>query len=130
MQEGFDEGFSLGAEIGLLVGRVLGVLEGMGRALASDKERRKEVNELLERARSELAIEKVLGTEWVDEEGVFKWKAERKAGDEEVTFQEVASQHPVLKAWIYTVEHLTGRWGVDLEAVDKGRDDAVESEQS
>lgn len=131
VQEGFDEGFSLGAEIGLLVGRVLGTLQGVTTALKGhDKQKWAEVHELLQRANSELAIEKVLGTEWVDVEGIWKWDIEGQKGDEEVTFQEVARNHPVVAAWLRTVEDLAQRWIVDLEAVDKGREDASGTAQS
>ncbi|KAJ4357273.1 Essential protein Yae1, N terminal [Didymosphaeria variabile] len=131
VQEGFDEGFSLGAEIGLLVGRVLGVLQGMTTALKGhDEVKWKEANILLERARSELAIESVLGREWVDEEGIWKWEVEGLKGEEEVTFQEVARHHPVVKMWLVTVGEVAKRWSVDLEAVEKGREDGTGAEQS
>lgn len=122
VQEGFDEGFSLGAEVGLLVGRVLGVLQGVAAALeAHDEERRKEAQRLLERARGELAIESVLGREWVDDEGVFKWEVEGREDGEDVTFQEVAACHPAVKRWLGVVAELATRWRVDLEAVERAR---------
>jgi hypothetical protein len=129
VQEGFDEGFSLGAEIGLLVGRILGVLQGIVTALKGHGEvRRKEAQALLERARSDLVIESVLGREWVDEEGIWKWNVEGQQGEDEVTFQEVARHHPVVKAWLGTVADLAERWGVDLDAVEKTREDGAEAE--
>lgn len=123
VQGGFDEGFSLGAEIGLLVGRVLGVLHGLCAALKGyDEARWEEVQGLAERARAELVIENVLGREWVDEEGVFKWKVDgHEEGGEDVTFQEVARCHPVVRRWVGVVEDLAMRWRVDLEAVEKAR---------
>ena len=131
VQEGFDEGFSLGAELGVLVGRVLGVLQGISMSLGGkDEVRYKEANTLWESAKEGLKIENVLGREFVDEEGIFKWKVEGKEDDEEVTFQEVARHHPVVKAWIERVEELARKWHVDLEAVEKSREVAVEVEQS
>ncbi|KAL5424222.1 hypothetical protein PMIN07_008674 [Paraphaeosphaeria minitans] len=132
VQEGFDEGFSLGAEIGLLVGRVLGVLQSVVTALKGrDEWTWKEAQGLLERARGELVIESVLGREWVDEEGVFTWEVEGHVeGDEDVTFQEVARCHPVVKRWLDTVEERASRWKVDLEAVGKARGDDGEVELS
>ncbi|KAF2438666.1 hypothetical protein P171DRAFT_422974 [Karstenula rhodostoma CBS 690.94] len=131
VQEGFDEGFSLGAEIGLLVGRVLGVLQGVATALKGhDEGRWKEALRLLECASRELVIESVLGREWVDEEGIFKWDVEGHEGDEDVTFQEVARCHPVVKRWLGTMEELARRLGVDLDAVEKARGEGAEAEQS
>ncbi|KAF1975560.1 hypothetical protein BU23DRAFT_530094 [Bimuria novae-zelandiae CBS 107.79] len=128
VQEGFDEGFALGAEIGVLVGGTLGVLEGMSKSLrGSDKGKGKDVEGLWAQAREELRIENVLGTQWVDEEGIWKWAADGKEG-EEVTFREVAQAHPVVKKWIGSVEDLARRWGVDLEAVEKGRGEGTEAD--
>ena len=128
VQEGFDEGFSLGANIGQRVGYILGVLQGFVMALSQDegsKDAWEEVNALYEKAKAELAIQEVLGREWVDEEGVFKWEVHGK--EEEVTFREVAAQHPVVGGWMERVKELALQWGVELEAFEE--EDAKREEQ-
>ncbi|KAJ4286699.1 Essential protein Yae1, N terminal [Kalmusia sp. IMI 367209] len=131
VQEGFDEGYALGAELGLLVGWVVGVLQGFATSIQNhDDDRFKEVQAILEGARRELAIEKVLGREWVDEEGIWKWDVRGKDGQEgDVTFKEVAVQHPVVAGWIGKVSGLAERWRVDLEAVEKSREGEADAEE-
>jgi hypothetical protein len=129
VQEGFDEGFSLGANLGLLVGYILGVMQGFSAALQGhDEARHKEATTLWESAQKELAIEELLGTRWVNEEGIWKWEVEGK--DEEVTFEEVAEQHPVVKKWIAVVEHTAAEWGVDLHAMERKHEARLEVELS
>lgn len=129
VQDGFDEGFSLGAELGLLVGYILGALQGFTTALEKhDKVLLKEARDLYEDACRELSIEELLGQKWVDEEGIWRWKVEGK--EDEVTFQEVACQHPVVSTWMGKVKDIATTWGVDLEAVEKSREgDADEAER-
>ncbi|KAF1959000.1 hypothetical protein CC80DRAFT_490750 [Byssothecium circinans] len=127
VQEGFDEGYSLGANLGILVGYILGILQGFMTALKGHDETRWEAaKKLWDDAQKELAIEEVLGQEWIDEEGIWKWEVEGK--DDEVTFKEVAEQHPVLKTWIGRVRDIAQTWGVDLEALEGGQEGAVEAE--
>jgi hypothetical protein len=121
VQEGFDEGFSLGANLGLLVGHILGVLQGFTMALQGhDEVRWKEARALWDGAQKDLAIEELLGRTWVSEEGIWNWDVEGK--DEEVTFKEVADQHPVVKQWMRVVTDTAERWGVDLHAVERNFD--------
>jgi hypothetical protein len=118
VQEGFDEGYSLGANLGLRIGYILGVLQGFAAAWEShDEQAYKEVDDVYAAARKELAIEELLGKQWVDEEGVWKWAVEGE--EEDPTFKEVADQHPLVKKWMGTVEDLAKRWSVDLKAVEK-----------
>ncbi|OSS45911.1 hypothetical protein B5807_08262 [Epicoccum nigrum] len=118
VQEGFDEGYALGADIGLRVGYILGVLRGLVSAWKSrDQEVHKEMLELYEEAQKALAIEQLLGQNWVDEEGIWKWEVQGADGD--ATFREVAAQHPVVKKWDDKVEELVVRWAIDLKAVEK-----------
>lgn len=138
VQEGFDEGYTLGAEVGVRVGAVLGILAALADAVRKahtasgqatrEGERKREVEGMLEAARGELAIEKVLGSEWIDGEGVWRWEVgggEEDGGeaDGEVTFREVARWHPVVREWEGKVESLVRAWGVDLGAVERGRED-------
>jgi hypothetical protein len=129
VQEGFDEGFSLGANLGLLVGYILGVLQGLSTSLKGhDETRWKEANALWESAQKELAIEELLGQKWVNNEGIWKWEVDGR--DDEVTFQEVAQQHPVIKEWTRVVEDTADKWGVDLNAVERNQGVDAEIELS
>ncbi|KAF2022228.1 ABC1-domain-containing protein [Aaosphaeria arxii CBS 175.79] len=129
VQEGFDEGFSLGANIGQHVGYIFGVLQGIVNALATHNDARlAEAEGLLQSAKKELAIEEVLGKNWVDEEGIWKWEVEDKS--EDVTFSEVANCHPVVRKWMDSVADVAKKWGVDLQAVEKGLQPEEEEEQS
>jgi hypothetical protein len=120
VQEGFDEGYSLGANLGLRVGYVLGVLHGFDGAWKGPDERvYKEVADIYKAARKELAIEELLGQQWVDEEGIWKWSV--KGEEEDPTFREVADQHPLVQKWMGTVQELAKRWAVDLKAVEKSQ---------
>ncbi|KAI4652816.1 Essential protein Yae1, N terminal [Alternaria triticimaculans] len=120
VQEGFDEGYSLGANLGLRVGYILGVLQGFVAAWRGhDEQVHKEVSQVFDSARKELAIEELLGRQWVDEEGIWKWGVVGK--DDDPTFREVSDQHPVVKKWMGVVEDLAKRWDVDLKAVEKSQ---------
>ncbi|KAI4956427.1 Essential protein Yae1, N terminal [Alternaria rosae] len=120
VQEGFDEGYSLGANLGLRVGYILGVLQGFVAAWRGHNEQvHKEVAQVFDSARKELAIEELLGRQWVDEEGIWKWGVVGK--DDDPTFREVSDQHPVVKKWMGVVEDLAKRWDVDLKAVEKSQ---------
>jgi hypothetical protein len=128
VQEGFDEGYSLGADIGQRVGYILGVLRGLVAALRGhDEVRWKEAKALWDEAQKELAIGEVMGQKWIDEEGIWKWEVEGE--EEEVTFREVAEQHPVIKNWRGKVKDIASKWGVDLEALERS-DEGETREQS
>jgi hypothetical protein len=128
VQEGFDEGYALGADIGQRVGYILGVLQGLVAALRGHDELRwKEAKTLWDQAQTELAIGEVMGQKWIDAEGVWKWEVE--GADEDVTFREVAEQHPLIKSWLRRVKDMAGKWGVDLEALER-QDEGETEEQS
>ena len=129
VQEGFDEGFSLGANLGLLVGYILGVLQGFTMALQGhDEVHRNEAKTLWDNAQKQLAIEELLGREWVNEEGIWKWEVD--GIDDEVTFKEVAEQHPVVKKWMDTVTDAAAKFGVDLHTVESAQETKTEVELS
>ncbi|EMD65557.1 hypothetical protein GGP41_010433 [Bipolaris sorokiniana] len=118
VQQGFDEGYSLGANLGLNTGYILGVLQGFVAAWKNhDQQAHKKATEIYDTAQTELAIEQLLGQQWVDEEGIWKWGVVGKEGDP--TFREVAAQHPVIQKWMDKIQELAKRWNVDLKAVDK-----------
>ncbi|KAL9011091.1 MAG: hypothetical protein Q9173_004038 [Seirophora scorigena] len=118
LQPGFDEAYPLGAILGLRVGYVLGVLEGLcearspGKTLTPGSEREEEggaeavrgeeaqrFQELLAQAKEELKIEKLFGTEYWGSDGMWAYGIDRKE-EEEVTFWEVADQHPAVRKWL------------------------------
>jgi hypothetical protein len=120
VQEGFDEGYSLGANLGLRVGYIIGVLRGFVAAWdGHDEQIYDEVKGIYENARKELAIEELLGKQWVDEEGIWKWAVQGE--EEDATFREVADQHPTIVKWTGIVQELAKRWHVDLKAVEKSQ---------
>jgi len=123
VQQGFDEGYSLGANLGLRVGYILGVLNGLCSSLSSfpltsptpsqDKERLEQARKWRDDATRALAIEQLLGQQWVDEEGIWKWDVRGVEADP--TFREVAEQHPVIAEWMERIQRVAREWGVDLE---------------
>lgn len=121
VQEGFDEGYSLGANLGLRVGYILGVLHGFVAAWKTyNDQNHAEAKKVYDTAQTELAIERLLGQEYVDEEGIWKWDVKGEGEeDDDPTFREVAAQHPVVRKWIASVERLAVQWDVDLHAVEK-----------
>lgn len=120
VQEGFDEGFSLGANIGQSVGYILGVLQGLVTAWRGhDRSKFEVATDLWNAAQKELAIEELLGQQWINEEGIWKWEVHGEEEDGKVTFQEVAAQHPTLKRWLDKVTTVADEWRVDLQAIEK-----------
>jgi hypothetical protein len=127
VQEGFDEGYSLGANLGLRVGYILGVLHGFVAAWkGQDEHVYLEVKGMHETAQKQLAIQELLGQQFVDEQGIWKWEV--KGEEDDPTFREVAAQHPSVRKWTETVEELARKWNVDLQAVEKSQ--ASQEEQS
>lgn len=106
--------------------------EGKDEAMREDegKEEAKRLTKLLAEAKTELALEKVFGKEWWGEDGMWKFAVEPGGGagggekgnlpdgnhddddGEEVTFVEVADQHPLLERWFDTVKAEMQRMGV------------------
>lgn len=128
VQEGFDEGYSLGANLGMLVGYALGVLQGITEAVEKhDKAQWAEAKKLWDEAQAELAIQELMGKKWIDEEGIWRWEVD--GTDDEVTFKEVAEQHPVMKTWMGKVRDLAEKCGVKLDVVDKDHDETLDAEE-
>jgi hypothetical protein len=102
------------------VGYILGILRGFVAAWEGcDGDMYKEVQGTFEDAQKELAIEELLGKQWVDEEGIWKWPVQGE--DEDATFREVSEQHPTVVKWMGVVKELAERWHVDLNAVEKSQ---------
>lgn len=112
LQPGFDEGYSLGAVFGLRVGYIVGALKGLWSAYATACEEKDRLNELIRKCGQKLKIESIFGKEYWDEKGV--WTYEVTAKGDEVTFQEVAEQHPMLREWGETVRQEIGKAGIKL----------------
>lgn len=88
----------------------------------------KRLKKLLAEAKRELALENVFGKEWWGEDGMWKFAVEPGGGGgekrnqnndhdddddgEEVTFVEVADQHPLLERWSHTIRAHMQRMGV------------------
>lgn len=121
LQPGFDEGYSLGAVFGLRVGYVLGILDGLCTTLGKsvpggsndDKLQRGDeqvrgdgmrIGSLFKEAQHDLSMEKIFGQEWFGEDGNWKYevgvsgKLDRVCR-EDVTFEQVAEQHPIVQIW-------------------------------
>lgn len=109
LQPGFDEGYSLGAVLGLRVGYIIGVLEALRVAISGTEKQR--IRNTLREAREELSVEKVFARGVWGEDGV--WAYEVAGKEEEVTFEEVADAHPVLRKWKSRVHEEMKRFGVD-----------------
>lgn len=130
VQAGFDEGFSLGAVLGLRVGYILGVLEGLVRAVQQVQKKGageeggrqgwvEEVRELRGEAGRELGMQRVMGEEFFDGGGVWRWDVPRAEGKEDVTFREVAEAHPLVAKWMGVVREVAERRGVNLEVLER-----------
>lgn len=118
VQEGFDEGYSLGANLGMRVGYILGVMKGFVAAWKNNNhDLYQDTQKKFEAAQAELAIQELLGQQWVDEDGIWNWDVQ--GVEEEPTFREVAEQHPIVHKWTTIIEDLARRWSVDLRAVEK-----------
>lgn len=127
VQEGFDEGYSLGANLGLRIGYILGAIQGFVAAWKGhDEVLYRDTKGVYEVAKKELAIEELLGQQWVNEEGIWKWDVHGE--DEDATFREVAEQHPLVKKWTGKVEAMAMEWNVDLHAVEKIHDSNQEEQ--
>lgn len=131
VQDGFDEGFPLGAVLGMKAGWVLGVLEGvavayraaaLGKAkMAGKVEDAAEAFEAARRqlveARKELDMVSLFGQGYFDEEGIWKYHVDGQEG--EVTFEEVAAQHPLISKWLSAVDALVEKARIDLGILDR-----------
>lgn len=114
IQEGFDEGYSLGAELGMKAGWCLGVLEGICRALKG-KHKAEELDTAMakyERAQEELKMDKLFGKEYFGPDGI--WLYNVPGAEDETTFRQVASAHPVLHVWVGEVHADAKRYDLTI----------------
>lgn len=116
IQQGFDEGYSLGANLGLVVGYILGVLQTMAISCKdTDVAQYITLHEDEIRAKNELSIQVLLGQQWINEDGIWKWDV--RGDSDQITFDEVAKQHPVLIAWIARVDQLAAQSGFKIQSI-------------
>ncbi|KAL8998518.1 MAG: hypothetical protein Q9169_002461 [Polycauliona sp. 2 TL-2023] len=125
-QPGFDEAYPLGAIMGLRVGYLLGILEGLsnarithkaqktdGEGVEITKEDSQRSKDTLAQAREELKIEKLCGSEYWKSDGIWAYEVQGKAGEDNVTFWEVADQHPVIRKWLGKVRDEVRKLGIE-----------------
>jgi len=129
VQKGFDEGYHLGAVLGMKIGKLLGLLEGIYKAFVGMKEEEVRLGKLVREARQELKTESVFGREWWGEDGIWKFEVNGME-EEEVTFEDVAAQHPVVVKWEEIVKKEVERWGIDLDILAGDEDGGRETDTS
>ncbi|KAL9577434.1 MAG: hypothetical protein Q9212_006366 [Teloschistes hypoglaucus] len=128
LQPAFDEAYPLGASLGLRVGYILGILEGLCSAFGSasrrfdaahgevekvgkaKEEEEERLKALLGEAREELKIEKLFGKEFWGHDGL--WAYDVRGSDDDITFREVADQHPVVRKWLARVRDEVRKAGI------------------
>lgn len=119
IQAGFDEGFKLGATFGAVVGRLLGVLAGLEEAVAAaaDAQHKAELCAVAERAKKELCMERIFAAEYWNGDGTWKYDVVVGEGktDEDLVFEDVVREHPLVKRWQKEVDAVMERWGVSWE---------------
>ncbi|MCJ1440829.1 MAG: Essential protein Yae1, N terminal [Stictis urceolatum] len=123
VQPGFDEGHLLGAAIGIRAGYLIGVMEGIVAGIEGCACTQFEsLQSDMEAIADELLVEKLLGQDWVGEDGTWKWQVSTADGQdqEDPTIAVVANSHPTLRKWSRRVEAY-------LQAADLRRGDGVES---
>ncbi|KAL8880201.1 MAG: hypothetical protein Q9205_002344 [Flavoplaca limonia] len=124
-QLGFDEAYPLGAILGLRVGYILGVLEGLRNAWGIKREQKsseegvgvvreydQRYGDMLMQAREELKIEKLCGQEYWKSDGIWAYEVHGKAGDQNITFWDVADQHPIVRKWLGKVRDEARKLGI------------------
>ncbi|TRX98500.1 hypothetical protein FHL15_000574 [Xylaria flabelliformis] len=115
IQTGFDQGFSLGANIGMKAGQILGLLEGISAALAeagpTDEVVR--VQGLLSQATAELNPESLFTPDYWASDGTWTYPITPLIDGDEVTYLDVADQHPLILKWKRMARDEADRWHVD-----------------
>lgn len=116
LQKGFDEGYTLGAAIGLQAGQILGVLEGIAEALHDNKE----MDQLLEKAKDELSVEKLFCSDYWKADGLPSYNID------EASLQKKDSglAHPSVKRWTAIMEEQIKRWGINRSVLDIAQPEA------
>lgn len=119
VQMAFDEGFGLGAALGSHVGLLLGLLEGLSRTRGLDVGEVERLQELFGVAEKELSVRNIFGTEWWEEQGLWKYDITDIEDESEATFHHVAKAHPLLKKWATLMEEEIRKWHLNLRIYEK-----------
>ena len=123
--------------MGLVAGWVRGVAEGLVYAVG-EAEMAKEMKGLVRELEREVVVEKLLGRNWVDEEGgwmweVLSWEGEKRVQGEgaikEVDLDLVVQSHPVLRRWVGRLTEAAGKLGLDIHGT-RGDGEGVEETQT
>ncbi|KAI1497922.1 hypothetical protein F5X99DRAFT_395351 [Biscogniauxia marginata] len=115
IQAGFDEAFGLGANIGLKAGQILGLLEGLAAARhGRDTDNHSaHADQLLLDGRNELKTEVLFDEEYWEPNGNWKYHVRSPKGDDQIVFEHIASEHPVILKWTCIVDQEFRRWDLD-----------------
>ena len=97
------------------------------------EEQREEIQGILKKARVELDLRMVFGKEFWCGDGTWAYEVVGDAGEGDVTFEEVAGAHPLVRRWEERLRELMEKWVVDIGRVkgeewEKGRVGEVEGE--
>ncbi|KAI0544709.1 hypothetical protein F4679DRAFT_563848 [Xylaria curta] len=132
IQTGFDQGFSLGANIGMKAGQILGLLEGISAALAEagPTEEVVRVQGLLPQATAELNPESLFTPDYWASDGTWTYPVAPLIEGDEVTYLDVAGQHPLILKWNRMARDEVNRWHIDqalpiLENIESSAQDEV-----
>ncbi|KAL8873834.1 MAG: hypothetical protein Q9174_000763 [Haloplaca sp. 1 TL-2023] len=134
VQHGFDEAYPLGAIMGMRAGYILGVLEGLCHLgssrdpqshVASERESQgdasiaidnRRLRGFLIQAKEELMVSNLFGKDYWKSDGLWEYQVEGR--EEDVTFWEVADQHPVIRKWLGTIRDEVQKAG--LQGLEEG----------
>ncbi|KAI0201804.1 hypothetical protein F4808DRAFT_450130 [Astrocystis sublimbata] len=115
IQAGFDQGFALGANIGMKAGQLLGLLEGIRAALseAGPADEAVRIEGLLAQATAQLNPESLFTPEFWASDGTWTYPVVPSHEGGEITYPDVADQHPLISKWSLVVCREADRWQVD-----------------
>lgn len=123
--------------MGLVAGWVQGVAEGLVFAVGEGA-MAKEIKELVRELVREVVVEKLLGREWVDEEGGWRWEVlcwdgekriQGEGGIEEVDLDLVVQSHPVLRKWVVKLTEVAAKLGLDIHGPRGGEERVGETQK-
>ncbi|KAI1140976.1 hypothetical protein F5Y05DRAFT_293892 [Hypoxylon sp. FL0543] len=114
IQVGFDEGFSLGAHVGLKAGQILGLLEGVAGALKeSGYHGSTRLDQLLSHAKGELSTDSIFSEQYWTSDGSWRYTVKGLKGGNEILFEDLAAEHPIIMKWDTIVRREIERWCLD-----------------
>lgn len=114
LQAGFDEGYGMGAAVAVRAGQLLGLLEGIAEAIEGEDSR---MEALLNEAKTELAIDKMLSGAYWTGEGLWKYEIDEGLG-QHAKNATGGERHPLVQKWTAIVEAEMERYGIDRGILD------------